>query len=280
MTIKTADEYKSEFTAIAGNVVVAYNHYISGKRTLSGLGVDTPSYFKTLGEVILKGFLSHVKTICTETSKAYQGSTTQSFNYGCLEFQGLDLPKSLRGFSNEKKYSDEFIVSEILSHFDYAGFVSELTRLAGSLENKGKESIACSLLDVFRLGRFTYINSVPKRTARHISVDGSHYQSYGSYYHSDRQHYHDLAQSISTVAEELDVPALALPFIDLFEKVNMTNDGVLGSGTSFGCKSTVLIKVFNGHIRYSFTPEMLSTLITYIRIYAPDKTLCDIPKAA
>lgn len=279
MTIKTADEYKNEFATIAGNIGIAYNHYRSGKGTLSALGVGTPSYYDTLGEAILKGFLSHVKTICTETSKEFQGNTTESFNYGCLEFMGLELPRSISG-CDTRKHSDEFIVSEILSHFDYDKFVSELIRLSGNLENKGKESIAKSLLSVFRLGKDTYINYVPKRTARHISVDGSHYQSYGSYFHSDKQYYHDLAQNIAALAEELDTPAFVGPFYKLIEQVNNTDDGVLPSGTTFGCKSTVLIKVFNGHIRYSFTPEMLSTLITYIRIYAPEKTLCDIPKAA
>ena len=151
MIIKTADEYKSQFTKIAGDVVIAYNQYKSGKRVLSGLGVDTPSYYVTLGEAIVKGFVSHTKEVCSQVSKAYQGNTTQSFNHGCLKFKGLSLPNSISGNGAEKNRTDEFIVSEILSNFECNTFVSELTRLANGLEEQGKAVIAQELLSTFKL---------------------------------------------------------------------------------------------------------------------------------
>ena len=280
MIIKTADEYKSQFTNIAGNVVTAYNQYKSGKRVLSGLGIDTPSCYVTLGDFILKGFLSHTKSICAEISKAYQGNTTQSFNYGCLEFEGLALPKSISGYDTEKNRTDEFIVSETLSNFDYNTFVSELTRLANGLEEQGKSAIANELLSAFKLSKKYYLSSVPKRTARHISVDGTHHKSWGGYYHSDKESFHCLARNVKAVADEFEYPSLAPAFYDLFEQINTTDSDSLASGTTFGCKNTVLIKVFNGHIRYSFTPEMFSAIITYIKMYMPEEELCTIPQAA
>jgi hypothetical protein len=280
MIINTADEYKSQFTKIAGDVLVAYNQYKTGKRVLSGLGVNTPSCYATLGEFIIKGFLSHAQSICNSVSKAYQGNTTQSFNYGCLEFKGLALPNSISGYDTEKNRTDEFIVSEILTNFDYNTFVSELTRLANGLEEQGKQAIAQKLIGAFKLSEKHYVNSVPKRTARHVSVDGTHHKSWGGYYHSDKESFHCLACNVKAVADEFDYPALAPAFFDLFEQVNATDSDSLASGTTFGCKNTVLIKVFNGHIRYSFTPEMFSAIITYIKIYAPETQLCTIPQAA
>lgn len=278
MTIKTADEYRSELTVIANNAVVAFNDYKRGKSALNALGIDTAPCYQLLGSVIMKGFVVYVEGVCLAVSKAYQGDTLENFTHSYLTFDGLCLPRTMRSSMN--KQSDESIVSELLENFDFDTFVSELKRASATLEDKGKTAIAKSLISEFRLYSDRWYSVTPKRTARHISVDGAHHHTYSDYYHGDKSNYLILLRNITAVANELNIPALPHAFSELFEEIKNTSSGTMNSGTTFGCKSAVLIRVFNGHIRYSFTPEMMDAIVTYIKLYAPDESLCDIPLAA
>jgi hypothetical protein len=281
MTINTPQKYRDDIKAIGEKITVNYNTYCRTIPLLESAGVVIPSYSNSLAEAIQQGINAYVRSVCKQVSNAYQGETTRIFTMADLRFTGSELPPLFSPYSSNtsKEHSDEFVLTKILNHFDFDKFVSELTRHASTLEARGKADIGEYLCGAFSL-RADYRDDIIKRTAQHYSFNRNHQAGWrGKYEHGMSENILRLVTNVTAAAKELDAPALIPSFTMLCEAISSGNVTV-PSGTTFGCKNTVLIKVFKEHIRFSLTPEMMDVIVTYIKIYAPKVNLCELPQAA
>lgn len=281
MAIKKPQQYREYITAISENVAVNYKAYCNTSLLLKEVGVVLPDYDDTLAQAIQQSINAYIREVCKEVSKANQGDTTRIFTLCDLKFTGTNLPKSLDPYRSNisKQQSVQLVLDEILNQFDFEAFVCELQRNALTLEARGKADVAQCLSSSFSL-KASYRHDIIKRTARHFCFNNNHHAGWaGKYEYDTANKIQHLKNTVEIVAKEFGVMGLSPPFQALADAISSGNKTV-PSGTSFGNSGTVLIKVFKGHIRYSITPEMMDVIVTYIKLYAPDIELCELPQVA
>lgn len=281
MAIQTPQAYRDEITLICESIIEHYNSYCREIPALEALGVILPSYTDTLAEALIQGVNTYARDVCKQISKANQGETTRTFTSGELKFTGLELPITLDPYrcTNIEPRTAQYTLDAILDNFDFDKFVSELTRHANSLESFGKADIAEALSSNFSL-KASYRDGIITRTSRHFTFSNKHQAGWhGKYDYHMAERIHRLKVNVTAVAKEMGVPALLSSYTELADAM-LSGNKLIESGTSFGNANTVQIKVFKGHIRHSLTPEMMDAIVTYIRMYAPDIELCELPQAA
>lgn len=223
-----------------------------------------------ISQVAQQSILRYLSGICSDLSKCFQGSTKQTFELKDLKFNE-GAYTHYRVYEKVSVLRPETFIESIdgiISTFDFKGFVQQLYKHTGSLEDKGKLNAADYLTTKLGLSSHHRDDCI-KRTSRHILLQISHrFCTYiDKYDYSNRECYHQTLSHLKLVAEETGCFGFAIAFQEFF---NATDDKIISSGTAFGNKNTVEIKVYKGHIKINLVPDVFDALVSFLVIYGTE----------
>ncbi|MBD1389474.1 hypothetical protein IC617_08545 [Neiella sp. HB171785] len=287
--IDTASNYRLRLeTSLKGALKAWVDYQTAYSLLVNGFDIYDSNRSITGLDVVEQALTKWLSAICNTLSQSYQGDTGKSFDASDLPSKLREIPRSLRHTMVDSYRQPDLTLwlsfaDALIEQYDFEQLVQKVTVLAEGLEQSGMREIADRLVCNFWLRNHGRDNPI-KRTKRHVVIESSLYSDafFGGYSYDTKQKMSLMLEAIRVAATESGDNRLVPPFEELIEAVNNTPDRqLIKSGTAFGNKSTVEIKVYQGKFKCFFNPEVLDALLSFIIIHRTQEgELHNLPEAA
>ncbi|MBW8191344.1 hypothetical protein K0504_09870 [Neiella marina] len=287
--IKSATTYRLQLDGLLKSMLQAWVDYQKAYSTLvGGYGVYDSNRSISALDTIECALSKWLTTICKELSEAYQGGTSKVIELSDLPSTLREFPGSLRRGMVESYRNPDLalwttLADQLLEQYNFDLLKEKLTVLAEGLEQAGLQELADRLVSNFWLRNHGRENPI-KRTKRHIVIESTLYSDsiFGGYSYDTMQKLSLMLAAIRMAAKESGEHRLVPPFEELLQAVESApNRETIKSGTAFGNKSTIEIKIYHGKFKCFFNPEVLDSLLSFVVINrTPNGELYSLPEAA
>ncbi|MDC8832798.1 hypothetical protein [Alteromonas gilva] len=274
--IKSAAEYKCELGEI---IELVHSESVGYQKAAKELAALTGKAFNRIypGEVLKTALNTWLERICKEVSISSQGDTNKEFMVNEFDESLSKIGEVISAPINSSYFDDDSLYRyrELVSQYPYEILVKTLKRFSEDLEVEGFKDIAGDVIRNLNLAMYkhhshetSFFKLMASRVCWDIRTQRDNVWEDGRLTYQSRERITVISEGLAAIEKQTGVTGLSKPFSDI---ADMFNDGqVIGSGSVFGCKNTLEVRVFNNHSRVTITRDALSSLMAFLVINKPE----------